>query len=526
MKPRLAIVFLIIVLAPLALVTWLGARFARSEQEMIQHRFERLALERLREIDVDIARVLQEHGSLVAGVLNGIRDLPVDSFLYRMPAEQMPEVIQFFVLDNEGNLVHPNPSSELSRHEEQFLVRTADLWLRGDVTAAAASESQGKGAPATSTGWFSWHWSDGLHLLLWRRDETGYIRGAELNRPRLAADIIGALPDTAYEAQGARYVLVDSAGRRIYQWGAAAAPEPNAVPLATLALSAPLTAWHLEYYPEPGYISGVPGRGLLFNVVAGLLLFVAVTVVLALYFYREQSRAAREAQQRVTFTNQVSHELKTPLTNIRMYAELLDEQTGELNEQARKYLDVIQSENRRLSRLIGNVLSFGRSQREALTIHPTKGIVDDTILAVCENFGPALSRCGIRASFDGKAGNEAWFDRDALEQILGNLLSNVEKYARGATTVRIESRRNNDTITITVADDGPGVSPRDRDRIFEPFYRASNKLTDGVAGAGIGLTIAREIARQHGGDVTLESSDRGARFKVVIAERPPRAEAQ
>ena len=167
-----------------------------------------------------------------------------------------------------------------------------------------------------------------------------------------------------------------------------------------------------------------------------------------------------------------------------------------------------------------------RSQRDALSIHPTKGVVDDTIRAVCEHFTPALARCGIQAEFDGRAGGEVWFDRDALEQILGNLLSNVEKYARGASEVRIESRRNDGNFAVTVSDNGPGVAPRDRDRIFEPFYRASDKLTDGVAGAGIGLTIARELARQHGGDVTLEPSDCGARFKVVLAERPPRTEPQ
>ncbi len=514
MKPRLAIVFLIIVLAPLALVGWLGARFARSEQEMIAHRFEQIAADRLREIDGDIARVLAERGRALA---SAIQDAGNDPGALRVRSNESPIATQFFLLDGDGQLAYPSPFSELSRSEDQFLLRTADLWLRGDIAAAAGSESPGKGGAAQ--GWFAWHWSDGLHVALWRRDASGIVAGAELNRPRLTADLIDALPDTADGTAGARYVLVDSGGRPIYAWGSAGAPSPDARPLATLALSAPLTSWHLEYYPDAAYFSGVPGRGLMFNIAAGLLLFVAMTVVLALYFYREQSREAREARQRVTFTNQVSHELKTPLTNIRMYAELLEEQTEDSNEQARKYLDVILSESQRLSRLIGNVLTFGRSSRNALSVHPTQGVIDDAIRAVCEHFGPALARCGIETRFDGNAREEAWFDRDALEQILGNLLSNVEKYARGATEVRIDSRRENEIAVITVADDGPGVSPRERDRIFEPFHRATDKLTDGVAGAGIGLTIARELARLHGGDVTLEPSDRGARFKVVIALR-------
>jgi signal transduction histidine kinase len=514
LKPQLAILFLIIVLAPLALVAWLGARFARSEQEMIAHRFERFAADRLREIDGDIARLLDERERTLAAAIQQAANDPGE---LRTLSARSPIANQFFALTADGELSYPSPFAELSQDEDQFLLRTADLWLRGDIPAAAGSESPGKGG--STQGWYAWHWSDGLHLIFWRHDASGIVAGAELNRPRFTADIIDALPDTAEGAPGARYLLVDSGGRPIYAWGSAALPEPGEVALATLALSAPLSSWRLEYYPEPGLPSGVPGRGLMFNVAAGLLLFVAVTVLLALYFYREQSREAREAQRRVTFTNQVSHELKTPLTNIRMYAELLEEQTDESNDQARKYLDVIRSESQRLSRLIGNVLSFGRSRRNALTIHSTKGAVDDAIRAVCEHFGPALSRCGIQTQFNGNAREEVWFDRDALEQILGNLLSNVEKYARGATEVRIDSRCDGGLVTITVADDGPGVSARERDRIFEAFHRASDKLTDGVAGAGIGLTIARELARLHGGDVTLEPRERGARFKVVIALR-------
>jgi len=92
----------------------------------------------------------------------------------------------------------------------------------------------------------------------------------------------------------------------------------------------------------------------------------ATVISLTYYFYREQSREMREAAQRVSFVNQVSHELKTPLTNIRMYAELIEKDADESDERLQRYAGVIVSESQRLSRLIGNVLTFSRKQRRNL----------------------------------------------------------------------------------------------------------------------------------------------------------------
>lgn len=95
-------------------------------------------------------------------------------------------------------------------------------------------------------------------------------------------------------------------------------------------------------------------------------------------------------------------------------------------------------------------------------------------------------------------------------------MNNVEKYAVGATSVRISSTQDGDTLNITVQDDGPGISPREAGKIFNAFYRVSNRLTDGVSGTGIGLTIARDLARLHGGDLTLETAGLGARFRFRL----------
>ena len=252
------------------------------------------------------------------------------------------------------------------------------------------------------------------------------------------------------------------------------------------------------------------------NLVAGLAVLAATVIGLTYYFYREQAREMREAAQRVSFVNQVSHELKTPLTNIRMYAELLEQDLEDRDEQADGHLGVIVGESQRLSRLIGNVLTFGRKERGALTLHREPGVVDDVLRAVLGHFGAALDSQSIQVSFRPSAGRVVSLDPDVVEQIVGNLIGNVEKYAAGGGRLELISRQDGDSVEIVVADDGPGLPPRERRRIFEPFYRVSSALTAGVAGTGIGLTISRELARLHGGDLRLEPSERGARFLVTL----------
>jgi signal transduction histidine kinase len=218
----------------------------------------------------------------------------------------------------------------------------------------------------------------------------------------------------------------------------------------------------------------------------------------------------------MSFVNQVSHELKTPLTNIRMYAELLDDDLYDADERTRRHLGVIVEESQRLSRLIGNILTFARHQREKLTLRPAPKQLDEVVAAVIEQFRPALDEKGITVELDLAAPHPARLDADAIGQILGNLLSNVEKYAATGHLARVTTRQDGPRLTLTVADAGPGIPPRHRERVFEPFHRVSDALSDGVAGTGIGLGIARTLARLHGGDLVLCPSERGATFEASL----------
>jgi signal transduction histidine kinase len=144
------------------------------------------------------------------------------------------------------------------------------------------------------------------------------------------------------------------------------------------------------------------------------------------------------------------------------------------------------------------------------------------VQSVLDDFAPSLRHKGVAIEFEAGAGAQVRFDADAVTQILGNLIGNVEKYAAGGGALHVASRQDGDTTTITVTDKGPGIPEDQRDAVFEPFHRVSDRLNDGVAGTGIGLPIARQLARLHGGDVRLVGCNDGACFEVELST--PRAE--
>jgi len=516
LKPKLIIVLALIVITPLAIVGWLGVRIVRSDQALVEHGFRELILGQLRAVDGGLARALEGHAAAVVGEMT---PFATDRETLRRRGRESPYVLQYFVTDGDGRFVFPpvGRPHDLTTAERRALERTRQVW-DGGALAGVSGETEGRSSlDSASTGWHAWYWGNGLQLLLWARDGER-LHVAEINRARLVADLVGALPETdglSPELAAGRIRFVDAAGRVMYEWGAFE-PGDDAVAVASLALQQPLGAWSLEYFAAEDVFGSSVAGGLVLNLLAGLAMLAAAIIGLTYYFYREQSREMREAAQRVSFVNQVSHELKTPLTNIRMYAELLEQDLGDRDEPAERHLGVIVGESQRLSRLIGNVLSFGRKQRGVLTLNHKPGVVDDVLRSVLDHFGPALETREIQVSFQPSAGGAVSLDPDAVEQIVGNLISNVEKYGAGGKRLELISRQTGDSVEIVVADHGPGLPSRERRRIFEPFYRVSNSLTEGVGGTGIGLAISRELARLHGGDLRLEPTERGARFLVTL----------
>ena len=515
-----------VVLAPLGAVGWLGLEVSRGERRRVERRVEGLMRATLETIDERIATVLERHA---AGIRRELSSVVPEPDALRDAARRLPAVREVFVVDAAtGDLLHPPILGDLTPSEQAFLDRTRELWLGDAVGRAPGPESPPLGSPSgpagPRSGWSTWYRGPGIQLAYWFGDASGLIRGAELDRTRLLAELVGELPDTdprGGDLPGGRIRLVGARGDVLYQWGRSVG-DPGDAPRATLAVSDPLGAWSLEYLGGDAPYDAALGTGLLVNLGAGLGGLAVVVVGLGLYVYRESSREIREAGKRVTFVNQVSHELRTPLTNIRMYAEMLEEELPDEDEASRGRLAVITAESRRLSRLIDNILTFASARRQDRPLRLAPGSVDAIVGAVVDSFRPGLSESGIEVELDLRCPGPVRVDADAVGQMLGNLVSNVEKYAATGDLLRIRTSTEGDEVVLAVEDRGPGVPRAERERIFEAFHRGSSELTEGVAGAGIGLAIARELARKHGGDLILVGDGPGARFELRL--RCPPAE--
>jgi signal transduction histidine kinase len=523
LKPRTLAALILIVLLPILFSGWLGFRVLLDEQELLGHQVRSLVQERLHGVDTEV----QSHFRHLESVLLAAgENLPAETGLQRAFVREHPELRQLFVFAADGVRLFPPQTAPLTEKEARFLERTVHLWpenaARGGRPSGGAGGRAGLTAlprpgagegPADRRGWYTWFAGVEQNHIFWWQDKSGRLIGMELEPVRFLSGLIAALPDTGEDAVGYRIRLIDGRGTVAYQWGGHE-PDAKEVAVAGLFLSHPLESWKLEYFGAGAVAAGTQWWGL------GLLLLAAGGTVLGLgrFLYLEHTREVRLAGERVNFVNQVSHELKTPLTNIRLYAELLEEVLPVDAEEGkpRRYLDIIASESRRLSRLIGNVLTFARQEKGKLKLRPEAGRVDDIVKKTLAAFRPSLAARGVEASLDARADARVRFDPDVLEQILNNLFSNTEKYGASGGRLDVATRQEGAFTTLVVRDYGPGIPKQEAGRVFAPFYRISSRLTDQATGTGIGLGIARQLARLHGGDLTLNQALPGASFEVRL----------
>jgi signal transduction histidine kinase len=492
----------LLVLAPLAALSVVGVWVARSEEAR--------AAEEVRAL---LERKLEDLAVMLDGVANDLQRelmaatdrLPRDPEALRALGRRHPRLRRLLIVAPGGKVRFPAPEGPSSDEEERLVRDTRFLWDRGPL----ARPTQDEGGRPARNGWQPLPDGEGVGLLFWRRTADDSLVAVSVPSAAIQAALVSRLPVTVPDraAGDERIGLFDPAGRVAYQWGAYR-PAPGSKPLVALWLRPPFEAWRLAY------LGPVPARGRATLGIAGGLVALAMVVVGAGFFlYRESTRELRLAAQRVSFVNHVSHELKTPLTNVRMYAELLEEDVED--EVGRRRLGVVVSESQRLGRLITNILTFARAEKGTLAVQPAAACVDDVVRGLLDQFAPSFEASGVTTRFDAGAPRRVRVDVDALTQILGNLLGNVEKYApRGPLLVRTDAAP---PITrILVEDSGPGIPSSERERVFLPFVRLGTASHEGATGTGIGLGLARDLARRHGGELRVLPAERGARFEVIL----------
>jgi signal transduction histidine kinase len=289
-----------------------------------------------------------------------------------------------------------------------------------------------------------------------------------------------------------------------------ATPAARAVPLGDGFVDL-----HVEWPPgrfvDP---SAVPGA-----LYASMLAVVLGAALVAGYvLLRDVHRETETAALRSNFVASVSHELKTPLTSIRAHAETLLMGRSGSAETTSDYLRTIVSESERLTRLVDSVLDFSRIEQGRRSYQLQETSLDAVVRSAAKAMAYPLSQLGftLTISSDGTA-PIVRADPEALTQAIQNLLGNAMKYSGDARRVEMRSGTRNDEAFVDVVDHGIGIAPEDQARIFERFHRVQSIETTGIAGTGLGLTLALHVVEAHSGRIAVVSDPgRGSTFSVCI----------
>lgn len=223
-------------------------------------------------------------------------------------------------------------------------------------------------------------------------------------------------------------------------------------------------------------------------------------------------------EERKEFLSSIAHELRTPITFIKGYTDILYKR--DLSERDRqKYLRIIIEETNRLSRLIKELFDLAKMDENAFVINKECLHLDDFVASIEAKLRPAFHEKHIDLFVQCEAGLTLLADTIRLEQIILNLLNNALTYCSSGDSTFLQVERNNDCVSIIIKDTGKGIPQKDLPYIFERFYRVDKSRTRANGGLGLGLAIVKELVQAHGGEITVVSEEnKGTTFKLLFKE--------
>lgn len=253
-----------------------------------------------------------------------------------------------------------------------------------------------------------------------------------------------------------------------------------------------------------------------------ILAVVATSVIGVVLTYQLVTRELDAARVKTDFAANVSHELRSPITQIRLKGEALQLDLLTNDEERQEHYDAIVRESERLSRLVDNVLDFAAIERGVKRYTRRPEDLIDIVEAAVQNEASRFAANEIQVEINIPADLPVlWVDRVALSQVFTNLLSNAAKYGGEGKWVGVDARTERDHVVISVSDRGMGISPDDQAHIFDDFFRSSRPEVRRRKGTGIGLTIVRYIVEAHGGTISVTSAPgRGSSFIFQLPLRP------
>ena len=357
----------------------------------------------------------------------------------------------------------------------------------------------------------SGHWV--LYRQVWH-DQQRTIQGVLLDpKPFLAQIVKGNWSNSALAAVSDVVVAYEDIVLAHYSANDSKVQHPSATLLYQQALSIPFAALNVVYSVQ--HLPMGPG-GKLVLVLALVMAFVLIGGLW--WMYLVGMRQILLAQQQQDFVSAVSHELKTPLTSIRMYGEMLKAGWAS-EEQKQVYYQYIFDESERLSRLIANVLQLARLSKNHLEVDLSAISVAQMMNTVESRVSTQMDSAGFEWSIESFKGCDQCYlqiDLDYFVQIIINLVDNALKFSKQAERkeVVIKASLTEHDVQFTVRDFGPGIEPKQMNKIFELFYRTQDELTRETVGTGIGLALVMELTKSMRGKIEVINSSPGATFQL------------
>lgn len=496
MKRPNTITAVLLIAAPALVLGWGAARQLRDDIV----RGDRFMDEVL--VDCQIVAPLQsvvEQAKLAAQ--RAVESLPLSATADEFAAvAQTNAVVRNVFSWKSGEIVYP---LEKGATQEERRFRDRYVTLFDDGFRDPVDEMGQRITSATSFTWRTWYEGDRLSFIGWMRQGDGEVRGVELETVKVLSEFLSVIKRNL--PNGLAVELRDGFGKCIVRTRAHRPEEMS----PELALDIGLPGYTLAVWRV------VPRSHALRYLTTLLPPFLAL-VLGGVLLVLEITRERRESMLKTSFVSNVSHELKTPLTAVRLSAEMLRE--GRVKEEAQaRYLEVIVRESERLTRLVDNVLDFGRLERGRRKFNLEARDVNE-LLSVAEAQRPRVEAAGLTLMVrSAPMPVMRTFDLDAVGQVLVNLIDNAVKYAASGKTVEVSVSERGE---ITVADRGPGIAAKHRSRIFERFYRCDDSITAKSSGSGLGLSIASRLMAGMGGELVFAPrAGGGAVFIIKFGEK-------
>jgi len=336
--------------------------------------------------------------------------------------------------------------------------------------------------------------------------------GVLLNERFVSDDLLAGSVRTAIASPEIAIAISDENQRVLY----ANAPPKDGY-LVESNFDRPFSNWKAGIGLKTSSLEDI-GRGSFIHSLAATILVLLVLLGGIALMIRATDREARLAQAKANFVANVSHELKTPLSLLSLFSEILELGRVKNEEKRMEYYRVMRHESRRLNKVIDNILDFSKIEAGRKTYNLADSDMAEVIESVLSSYRYQIVNSGFEIETNIQPDlPPVSIDREAMAQAISNLLDNAIKYSREVKLLSITTDQRGSDLSVEIADRGIGIPRPEQVKIFEKFYRVGNGLVHDVKGSGLGLSLVKHIIEAHQGTISVESDvGKGSRFTILL----------